>query len=240
MSPLGTEWPDSPTLGYLSPVSILSPHLSLSPEPLRLNRTQGAEAHSTSSVAVAAQEIPQPEAPQEFYVARGGTVHMQDLIIPFKPASARFPPRKPLATQRVGPIEAGVGSARPITLYLADHTPHLVAPAPTAPIARPRYMNGVSYFEGRAEEDELEFHEVELKEYPTRPESSGYYGEFHAQSSRGRNPMNGDGKVGSEEGGRTKEEVKARNQNFLIGGVLILALVLAIVLVAVLVTLAER
>ena len=238
MSPLDAEWPDSPTLGR-SPVSIMSPHLSLEPEPWRSNHAQGGEAHLTSSAAVAGLE-PESEAQHISHLARGGTVNMQDLV-PFKPASTRFPQRKPLVTQRFGLTEAGTGSARPITLYLADHNPHLIAPAPTVPIARPHYMNGVSYVEGRAEEGDLEMQEVELEEYPTRPQSEGCFnGEFHAHSPHGRNPMSMDGKVEGEERGRTKEQVKARNRTCVIGGVLILALIVAIVFVAVLVTTADR
>ena len=219
------------------------PSPSLSPEPLRFNRQRAVEPSQRMAAAAAAATLPVPEVPQTVHLARGGTVHMQDHI-PFKAATTRFPPRKkPLATQRVGSVgdEADVGSKRPITLYLADHNPHLVAPAPTVPIARPHYRNGLSYLEGRQGEGEHSgFENVELKEFPHRSESLGSDGGFHAQSP---NPMSadGDGKdVESQGRMRMKEENKATNRNCLIGWVFILALVVAITGVAVFVYLVNK
>lgn len=156
--------------------------------------------------------------------------------VPLKPAATRFPPWKPLLTQQVCSTEVGIGSARPIMLYLADHNPHLVAPAPTAPIARPHYFNGVSLHEGQAEEGEFELQDVELKEPQARPESLGSYGGYLAQGPHVCNPMN----EGGPSEGQGKVSFKVRNRNFLIVGVLILALVVAIVVFAVLVSLADR
>lgn len=255
MSPLTTHWPDSPTLGYLSPVSIMSPDpsLSFSPQPSKFNPQIAVEPSGRAVAAAAAAMVAVPEVPQGavldvpgvFHVAGDDRVHMQDHI-PFKAATTRFPPRKPLATQQVGSIgdEAEFGSERPITLYLADHNPHLVAPAPTVPIARPHYKNGLSHLEGREGEGEHSgFENVELKEFPHRSESLGSDGGFQAQSPHLRDPMSGDGDgkdVESQGRMRMKEENKDRNRNCLIGWVFILALVVAITGVAVLVYLVNK
>ena len=227
------------------------PSRSLSPKP-RLNGQRAVEpsrrAAAAATAMVAVPEVPQgaaPDVPGIVHLARGGTAHVQDHI-PFKAATTRFPPRKPVPTQQVGSIgdEAEVVSGRPITLYLADHNPHLVAPAPTVPIARPHYTNGLSYLEGREGEGEHSgFEDVELKKLPHRSESLGSDGGFHAQSPHLRNPMSGDwdGKDVEIQGRmRTKEEDKAGNRNCLIGWVLILALVVAITGVAVLVYLVNK
>ncbi|CAD6588183.1 MAG: hypothetical protein ASARMPRED_003422 [Alectoria sarmentosa] len=231
----------------------MSPDLSRFPssEPLKFNRQIAVEPPRHTVAAAETLPVPErpqgaaPDLPEIVHLARGGTVHMQDHI-PFKAATTRFPPRKPLATQQVGSTgdEAEVGSMRPFTLYLADHNPHLVAPAPTVPIARPHYTNGLSYLEGREGEGEHSgFEDVELKKLPHRSESLGSDGGFHAQSPHLRNPMSGDwdGKDVEIQGRmRTKEEDKAGNRNCLIGWVLILALVVAITGVAVLVYLVNK
>lgn len=163
----------------------------------------------------------------------------------------RFPARKPAPVSRAPArdgVEAGAeaGSTRPITLYLADLNPHLVAAAPTAPIARSRYYNGVSFYEGRLDEDEgagcegLEMREVELREPAPRAGSRAYLAGSDAQSVTVSG--DGDGRDVEGQGGmRTKgEEVRARNRNCLIGWVFILALVIAIVVFAVFIYLANR
>lgn len=151
VSPLGAGWPDSPTLGSRSPVSMLSPR----PQPLRSDNDKPLPSA--------------PEIPQTARLARGGTVHLQEYI-PFQTTGTRFPPRKAVGTtegrSRWGPEagsekEAERGSARPETMYLADHQPHRVAQSPTMQVARPQHRNRFSFHEGRS--NETRFEDVEMR-----------------------------------------------------------------------------
>lgn len=132
------------------------------------------------------------EAVEEEHPGRDDTPHMQETS------------RNPLATPR------------PTTLYLADHAPHLVAPAPTA---RPHCRNGAGGHEGRSGAG---FEDVELR--------------------GGRNARGGGDDVEGQGRMRTIAGVKGkgRSRNCLIGWVFVLALVVAGVVFGVLVRGADR
>lgn len=140
--------------------------------------------------------------------------------MPFKPAITPFP-RKPLVEQVDQPTQASVEEnvpSRPITMYLADHHPHLIAPPPRPPIARPKYQN----LEGRLEEiGQARMQDIEMGEV----------------ESRARRPIDAEKGAGD---GRTKAEIKRRRRNCLIGWVFAFALVVLIVVFAVLVVQANK
>ncbi len=126
-------------------------------------------------------------------------------------------------------------------MYLVDHSPYRAAPAPTTPIARPHYVNGVSYHGGRSFDavDRVGFEDVDME---MEMRESTTYGDRDARSSRVGGSMSGDeggrdveGKGEGEGEARTKEEREARKRDGIVLGVLVLVLVGAIVLFAVLI-----
>lgn len=124
-------------------------------------------------------------------------------------------------------------------MYLVDHSPYRAAPAPTTPIARPHYVNGLSYHGGRSCDavDRAGFEDVEME---MEMRESTTYGNDGAQSSRVGGSMSGDEGGRDVEGkgegeGKTKEEREARKRDGIVLGVLVLVLVGAIVLFAVLI-----
>lgn len=138
-----------------------------------------------------------------------------------------------------GSDEADVGGlGRPMTMYLADHTPHLVVAAPMA-----RGNDGSGDDEGTRGNDGAGVEVRAQRATVSGGERLGGYGGFYAQSPYGREARGGreENEGGKEETGvRTKEKFGERNRNWLIGVVFVLALVVAIVIFAVLVYLAHK
>ena len=160
-------------------------------------------------------------------------MHMQDFV-PFKAATSR----------ERGEIEgagADVGSLRPGTMYLADHSPYVVAEAPTARVAGPRYGDGVGGREGGS--GGVQYQDVELQEVETRAEGRGSGGDYQAQSSHVRNPGGGHGSglgFGGKKRVRTLEEVERRKRHCIIGWVFLLALIVVGAVFAVLIIQAHK
>lgn len=144
VSPLSARFPGSPTRGYLSPVSIVSPELSLPPELLHHDHYYHYHHHAPTAATA-------PEVPQTVHLARGGTLHLQDHM-PFQQAAppartptTRFPLRKPVIESQNQPSagkypeeQSGPSSfSRPVTTYLTDHQPHRLAAAAPTPLPIP-------------------------------------------------------------------------------------------------------
>lgn len=102
------------------------------------------------------------------------------------------------------------GSSRPVTMYLADHHPHAVAPSPTTPIARPHFVNGLSYHEGRS--DGAGFEDVEMR--------GGFGGVGDGERGGG-----GSGRDVGAGKGAEEVDVGPKNRNCLIGWSFLAALI---------------
>ena len=172
------------------------------------------------------------------HLARGATLRLQDHA-PFARVGTRFPPRtkattnetqaRPLADVAEAEAEADTNmenvSARPLTSYLADHSPHQLANPPTQPIQRPTYDDRPGINSRRAEEGV--FQEIELCESRQNDAS-------HPPSEADRNARDVEG------GWKTKAEIKRRKRNCLIGWGFAVALVVAGAVLAVLAVEAHR
>ena len=143
----------------------------------------------------------------------------------------------PLSRNPANDAEDDAASARPVTTYLADHSPHRAAPAPTTPIQRPHYVTQLGFHQGRSGEavGGAGFEDVEMREVGTRGGSSGSEGGFWARGSGVR-----DAEGGGELRVKTKLERKARKRNCLIGWTFLLVLVVVIVVLALSVVHANR
>lgn len=262
VSPLSARFPGSPTRGYLSPVSIVSPELSLPPELLHHDHYYHYHHHAPTAATA-------PEVPQTVHLARGGTLHLQDHM-PFQQAAppartppTRFPLRKPVIKnhnqpsagkypgEQPGPSSSFSSSERPVTTYLADHQPHRLAAAAPTPLPIPTTTRPYPYPNDRVTSN----HEAKAKP-PHHHQSQGPT--FHSMglqdvelgvghvpttttNARPAAPTRVIRESESEEAAeRTAYEVKRRRRNCVIGCVFGPTLVAIIVVFAVLVIRANK
>ena len=175
-----------------------------------------------AETALAATEAHQPA----HHLARPNTLHLQDHI-PFKPATTRFPPRKPLPNQQI-PRDEYEMQQRPLTIYLADHHPHLIAPLPPkTSTGRPNYGNEMTDYEGHVQGGG--FQNVELQNAESQGSQS-------TSLATGGNSADDEGK----DERKMMEDAKRRHKNVIVISVVLSALVVAIILFAIFVAVANK
>lgn len=257
VSPLSARFPGSPTRGYLSPVSIVSPELSLPPE--LLHHDHYYHHHHPAPTAATT-----PEVPQTVHLARGGTLHLQDHM-PFQQAASpartpptRFPLRKPVIKnhnqpsagkypgEQPGPSSSFSSSERPVTTYLADHQPHRLAAAAPTPLPIPTTTRPYRNPNERVTSN----HQAKANPPPHQSKGPTFHsmglqdielGDIPTTTTTAAAPTIVISESESEEAAeRTAYEVKRRRRNCVIGCVFCPTLVAIIVVFAVLVIRANK